>query len=71
MLLSVIAFFELVSVSLMQTEKIRQDISEDMSILRAFSIVFERRPDLRFNEMNYIKIVYSTFMNFDILYMVY
>lgn len=55
----------------MQTEKIRQEISEDMSIFRAFSIVFERRPDLRFNEMNYIKIVYFTFTNFDLLYVVY
>nr|XP_015880626.2 polyamine oxidase 2 [Ziziphus jujuba var. spinosa] len=32
---------------LKETEKVRQEISEDMSILRAFSIVSERRPDLR------------------------
>ncbi|KAF3445039.1 hypothetical protein FNV43_RR14732 [Rhamnella rubrinervis] len=32
---------------LKETEKVRQEISEDMSILRAFSIVFERRSDLR------------------------
>lgn len=46
------ALFE-VFMFLMQTEKVRQEHSEDMSILRAFSIVFGRRPDLRFNEMNY------------------
>lgn len=31
-----------------QTEKVRQEHSEDMSILQAFSIVLDRRPDLRF-----------------------
>ncbi|GLT67663.1 hypothetical protein SLA2020_399550 [Shorea laevis] len=30
-----------------ETDKIRQEYAEDMSILRAFSIVFERRPELR------------------------
>lgn len=55
---SVSPVFELVFVSLMQTEKVRQEISEDMSILRAFSIVSERRPDLRFNEMNCTKMFY-------------
>ncbi|KAK6917996.1 Amine oxidase [Dillenia turbinata] len=30
-----------------QTDKVRQEFNEDMSILRAFSIVFERRPELR------------------------
>lgn len=55
---SVSPLFELVFVSIMQTEKVRQEFSEDMSILRAFSIVFERRPDLRFNEINCTKIFY-------------
>ncbi|KAJ8753369.1 hypothetical protein K2173_019768 [Erythroxylum novogranatense] len=32
---------------LQETEKVRLEYSEDMSILRAFSIVFERRPELR------------------------
>ncbi|KAK6919768.1 Amine oxidase [Dillenia turbinata] len=31
----------------LQTDKVRQELHEDMSILRAFSIVFERRPELR------------------------
>lgn len=31
----------------MQTDKVRQEFSEDMSIQRAFSIVFDRRPDLK------------------------
>lgn len=30
-----------------ETDKVRQEFSEDMSIRRAFSIVFDRRPDLR------------------------
>ncbi|XP_062153379.1 polyamine oxidase 2 isoform X2 [Alnus glutinosa] len=30
-----------------ETDKIRQEFDEDMSILRAFSIVFERKPELR------------------------
>ncbi|KAJ6998361.1 polyamine oxidase 2-like [Populus alba x Populus x berolinensis] len=30
-----------------KTDKVRLENNEDMSILRAFSIVFERRPDLR------------------------
>ena len=34
--------------STMQTNKVREEFSEDMSISRAFSIVFDRRPDLRF-----------------------
>ncbi|KAK4484318.1 hypothetical protein RD792_006897, partial [Penstemon davidsonii] len=32
---------------LKETELVRQDFSEDMSIQRAISIVFDRRPDLR------------------------
>ncbi|KAI4308147.1 hypothetical protein L6164_031251 [Bauhinia variegata] len=32
---------------LKETDKVRQEFSEDMSIFRALSIVFERRPDLR------------------------
>ncbi|XP_058071528.1 polyamine oxidase 2-like [Magnolia sinica] len=32
---------------LQETEKVRQENSEDMSILQAISIVLERRPDLR------------------------
>lgn len=32
---------------LMQTDNVRQEFSEDMSILRALSIVFERKPELR------------------------
>lgn len=35
----------------MQTDKVRQEFSEDMSIRRAFSIVFDRRPDLRYDEL--------------------
>lgn len=36
----------------MQTEKVRLEYSEDMSIISAFSIVFERIPELRFDENN-------------------
>lgn len=32
---------------LLQTDKIRQEHIDDMSILRAISIVFERKPELR------------------------
>ncbi|CAH9072906.1 unnamed protein product [Cuscuta epithymum] len=32
---------------LKETEKVRQEFSEDMSMKRAISMVFERRPDLR------------------------
>lgn len=32
---------------LKETDKIREELSSDMSILNAFSIVFERRPELR------------------------
>jgi polyamine oxidase len=32
---------------LKETNKVREELSEDISISRAFSIVFERRPDLR------------------------
>lgn len=32
---------------LMQTDNVRKNFSEDMSILRALSIVFERKPELR------------------------
>lgn len=32
---------------LMQTNKVRDEFSEDMSILRALKIVFERKPELR------------------------
>ncbi|KAJ7960594.1 Polyamine oxidase-like protein [Quillaja saponaria] len=38
---------EAFEVILQETDKVRQEFSEDISILRAFSIVFERRPDLR------------------------
>ena len=31
-----------------QTDKVRQEHSEDMSIIHAISIILERRPDLRF-----------------------
>jgi len=31
----------------MQTNKVRDEFSEDMSILRALKIVFERKPELR------------------------
>lgn len=34
----------------MQTDKIRQEHDEDMSIQCAISIVFERMPELRFCE---------------------
>ncbi|KAK4343504.1 hypothetical protein RND71_036598 [Anisodus tanguticus] len=34
---------------LKETDQIRQEFSEDMSISRAISMVFERRPDLRLN----------------------
>ncbi|KAK4278912.1 hypothetical protein QN277_016687 [Acacia crassicarpa] len=32
---------------LQETDKVRRDFSEDMSVLRALSIVFERKPELR------------------------
>ncbi|KAI9114704.1 hypothetical protein K1719_014402 [Acacia pycnantha] len=32
---------------LQETDKVRKDFSEDMSVLRALSIVFERKPELR------------------------
>lgn len=32
---------------LVQANKVREEHSEDMSVLRALSIVFKRRPDLR------------------------
>lgn len=32
----------------LQTDKLRQEFTEDMSIQRAVSMVFERRPDFRF-----------------------
>ncbi|KAF5206142.1 Polyamine oxidase [Thalictrum thalictroides] len=32
---------------LVETDKVRQEYSKDMSILKAFSIIMERRPDLR------------------------
>jgi polyamine oxidase len=32
---------------LKETDKVRQEITEDLSIRQAFSIVFERRPDLK------------------------
>ncbi|KAJ4977247.1 hypothetical protein NE237_002353 [Protea cynaroides] len=38
---------------LVETNKVRQEHSEDMSILRAFDIVFERRPDLRLEGLSY------------------
>jgi polyamine oxidase len=36
---------------LKETDKIRQEMSSDVSILHAFSIVFERRPELRFDQI--------------------
>ncbi|EEF40859.1 polyamine oxidase 2 [Ricinus communis] len=38
---------ETFEIILKETEKVRQEYSEDMSISNAFSIVFERRPELR------------------------
>ncbi|XP_042484657.1 polyamine oxidase 2-like isoform X2 [Macadamia integrifolia] len=38
---------------LTETEKVRAEQSEDMSIRRAFDIVFERRPDLRLEGLSY------------------
>ncbi|XP_042492179.1 polyamine oxidase 2-like [Macadamia integrifolia] len=38
---------------LSETDKVRQEHSEDMSILRALGIVFERRPDLRLEGLPY------------------
>ncbi|KAJ7965021.1 Polyamine oxidase-like protein [Quillaja saponaria] len=38
---------EAFEIILQETDKVRQEFSDDMSILRAFSIVFERRPELR------------------------
>ena len=50
----------------MQTDKVRQEFSEDMSIRRAFSIVFDRRPDLRFNERNDARVCFAV-LTLDIL----
>jgi hypothetical protein len=47
----------------MQIDKIRQEYAEDMSILRAFSIVFERRPELRFNHINFHNCFVSAFID--------
>lgn len=38
---------------LRETDKVRQELSEDMSILQAFSIVYERRPDLRLEGLSH------------------
>ncbi|XP_035548449.1 polyamine oxidase 3-like [Juglans regia] len=38
---------------LKETDKIREESSEDMSIFRAFSIVFEKRPELRLEGLAY------------------
>ncbi|KAJ4980405.1 hypothetical protein NE237_031242 [Protea cynaroides] len=38
---------------LSETDKVRQEHKEDMSILRALDIVFERRPDLRLEGLSY------------------
>ncbi|TXG54516.1 hypothetical protein EZV62_019772 [Acer yangbiense] len=38
---------------LKETEKVRQEQSEDMSIHRAFSIVFERKPELRLQGLSH------------------
>lgn len=38
---------------LRETDKVRQEHSEDMSILQAFSIVYERRPDLRLEGLSH------------------
>lgn len=37
----------MIVLDIMQTDNVRKEFSEDMSILRALSIVFERRPELR------------------------
>lgn len=44
----------------MQTEEVRKEFSEDMSITRAFSIVFERKPELRYQ---YIEPYFISFTN--------
>jgi hypothetical protein len=49
--------------SWMQTDEIRQEFDEDMSILCAFSIVFERRPELRFNHINFHNCFVSAFID--------
>ncbi|KAF7833393.1 putative polyamine oxidase 2 [Senna tora] len=38
---------EAFEIILQETDNVRKEVNEDMSILRALSIVFERRPDLR------------------------
>ncbi|KAF8043541.1 hypothetical protein BT93_A1760 [Corymbia citriodora subsp. variegata] len=38
---------------LKEANKVREEFSEDMSIQRAFSIVFERRPDLRLEGLDF------------------
>ncbi|KAK7841371.1 putative polyamine oxidase 2 [Quercus suber] len=41
------AFESILKEAIFFTDKIREELSSDMSILNAFSIVFERRPELR------------------------
>nr|KYP73321.1 putative polyamine oxidase 2 [Cajanus cajan] len=42
-----------VVIFLMQTNHVREEFTEDMSILRALSIVFERKPELRLEGLSY------------------
>ncbi|XP_027064374.1 polyamine oxidase 2 isoform X1 [Coffea arabica] len=46
-------FFVDLCCRLVQTDLVRQDFREDMPISRAISIVFERRPDLRLEGLDY------------------
>lgn len=41
------SFLDMLFFFLLQTDKIRQEHVDDMSILRAISIVIERKPELR------------------------
>lgn len=47
----------------MQANKVREEYSEDMSIQQAFSLVFERRPDLRFDAESFISAVSILFLD--------
>jgi polyamine oxidase len=38
---------------LQETDNVRQEFSEDMSILHALSIVFERKPELRLEGLSH------------------
>lgn len=49
-------------VFVVQTDKVREEFSEDMSITRAFSIVFERNPELRYhNSKPHLFFIFSAF----------